>query len=124
MTTTEMVNIGIGKVLVDYAKQKGVYDASLTIEQEKEWIGLVQDMAKLIEEVTEENKKKVDVIELPMPYVLTMLGALHAIKKHNLYCLMGDAKDTEEHIEVVIEEFLEPLANSEDTDEIEIVFYD
>ena len=122
MTPTEMITMEMGKILNDYAKQKGVYDASLTIEQENKWLGLVQDMANLIEEVTEDNKKKVDVIELPMPYVLTMLDALQAIKKHNLYSLMGDAKDTEEHIDIVIEEFLEPLAMS--TDEVEIVFYD
>ena len=122
MTPTEMITKEMGKILNDYAEQKGVYDASLTIEQENKWLELVQDMANLIEEVTEDNKEKVDVIELPMPYVLTMLDALQAIKKHKLYSLMGDAKDTEEHIDIVIEEFLEPLAMS--TDEVEIVFYD
>ena len=125
MTPMEMITNEMGKILNDYAEQKGVYDASLTIEQENKWLELVQDMANLIEEVTGENKKKVEVIELPMPYVLTMLDALQAIKKHKLYNLMGDdEEEVKDHIETVIEEFLEPLANSEDTDEIEIVFYD
>jgi hypothetical protein len=117
-----MITKEMGKILNDYAEQKGVYDASLTIEQENKWLELVQDMANLIEEVTEENKKKVDVIELPMPYVLTMLDALQAIKKYKLYGLMSGGKDEEDHIDVVIEEFLEPLAMS--TDDVEIVFYD
>lgn len=124
MELSEMVTIAMGNVLNTYSNQKGVYDAGLTIEQKNKWVGLVQDMAKLIEEVTEDNKEKVDVIELPMPYVLTMLDALQAIKKHKLYGLMGGGKDEEEHIDIVIEEFLEPIAMSENTDEIEIVFYD
>ena len=69
MTPMEMITNEMGKILNEYAEKKGVYDASLTIEQENKWLELVQDMANLIEDVTEENKKKVDVIELPMPYV-------------------------------------------------------
>ena len=124
MTTMEMVTIGMGKILNDYAEQQRVYDASLTIEQEKKWLGLVQDMANLIEEVTEENKKKADVIELPMPYVLTMFDALQAIKKHKLYGLMGCEEEVKWQIDTVIEEFLEPIVNSENIDDIEIALYD
>ena len=124
MELTEMVTIAMGNVLNRHSNQNGVYDASLTTEQKNKWVGLVQDMAKLIEEVTEDNKEKVEKIELPMPYVLTMLDALQAIKKHNLYSLMGDEEEVKDHIEVVIEEFLEPIAMSENTDAIEIDFYD
>ena len=124
MILEEMITIGMGNVLDAYASQNGVYDASRTIRQDNEWVSLMRDMANLMEEIVEHNKQKVEKIELPMPYVLTMLDALQAIKKHNLYSLMGDAKDTEEHIDIVIEEFLEPIAMSEDVDDIEIVLYD
>lgn len=125
MTLEEMITIGMGKVLDDYASQNGVYDTSRTIRQDNEWVSLMRDMAKLMEDITEQNKQKVAKIELPMPYVLTMLDALQAIKKHKLYDLMGDdEEEVKEHIETVIEEFLEPIAMSENTDEIEIVFYD
>lgn len=124
MTLTEMITISMGQVLSNYTIDNGIHDTHTTTEQEVKWVGLVKDMANLMEEIIQNNNMKVEKIELPMPYVLTMLDALQAIKKHKLYCLMGDAKDTEEHIDIVIEEFLEPIAMSENTDEIEIVFYD
>jgi hypothetical protein len=37
---------------------------------------------------------------------------------------MGDAEEVENHINTVISEFLEPIAMSENTDDIEIAFYD
>jgi hypothetical protein len=122
MTLTEMITIGMGQVLRNYTTENGINDTNTTTEQEVKWIELVQDMAKLMEEIIQNNNIKVEKIELPMPYVLTMLDALQAIKKHKLYSLMGDAKDTEEYVDIVIEEFLEPIAMS--TGEIEIVFYD
>ena len=125
MILEEAITIGMGNVLDAYASQNGVYDASLTIRQDNEWVSLMRDMAKLMEEIVEDNKENVEKIELPMPYVLTMLDALQAIKKHKLYNLMGDdEEEVKDHIDVVIEEFLEPIAMSENTDEIEIVFYD
>ena len=125
MTLEEMITIGMGKALDDYASQNGVYDTSRTIRQDNEWVSLMRDMANLMEEIIQNNNLKVEKIELPMPYVLTMLDALQAIKKHKLYCLMGDdEEEVKDHIEVVIEEFLEPIAMSENTDAIEIVFYD
>lgn len=122
MNLIEMITIGMGHILSEYAKQNGVYDSEITIEQERKWLDVMKDLAKLMEEITEQNKQKVEKIELPMPYVLTMLDAMQAIKKHKLYDLMGGGKDDEEHIDIVIEEFLEPLAMS--TDDVEIVFYD
>lgn len=119
MTLREMVDCGMNDVLGDYMNQNGVKDGGITLEQEVKWEELTQDMANLMEEITEQNKQKKEIIELPMPYVLTMLDALQAIKKHKLYGLIGE---TEDHIDTVIEEFLEPLAMS--TDEVEIVFYD
>ena len=124
MTLKEMVDSALSEVLDDYMSQNGVKTGDTTLEQTLEWAKLTRGMSELMAEITEQNKVKVKKIELPMPYVLTMLDALQAIKKHKLYSLMGDAKDTEEYIDVVIEEFLEPIANSESTDEIEIVFYD
>ena len=122
MTLKEMVDSALSEVLDDYMSQNGVKTGDATLEQTLEWAKLTKDMSELMEKITEQNKPKIEKIELPMPYVLTMLDALQAIKKHKLYSLMGDAKDTEEFVEVVIEEFLEPVAMS--TGEIEIVFYD
>ena len=114
----------MNEILGDYMDQNGVKTGDITPAQGFKWDELVQDMAKLMEEIMEQNKQK-EKIELPMPYVLTMLDALQAIKKHKLYNLMGDdEEEVKEHIETVIEEFLEPIAMSENTDEIEIVFYD
>ena len=124
MTLKEMIAIGMGEVLRDYTSQNGIYETHTTTEQEVKWVELVQDMANLMEEIIQNNNLKVETIELPMPYVLTMLDALQAIKKHKLYSIMGDAKDTEEHIDVVISQFLEPIAMSENTDDIQVVFYD
>jgi hypothetical protein len=114
----------MNEILGDYMTKNGVETGDITPEQGFEWDALVQKMAKLMAEITEQNKPKIDVIELPMPYVLTMLDALQAIKKHKLYSIIGDAKDTEEHIDIVIEEFLEPIAMSENVDDIEIALYD
>ena len=114
----------MNEILGDYMTKNGVETGDITPEQGFEWDGLVQKMAKLMEEITEQNKHKAEKIELPMPYVLTMLDALQAIKKHKLYSIIGDAKDTEEHIDIVIEEFLEPIAMSENVDDIEIALYD
>ena len=108
----------MNEILGDYMTKNGVETGDITPEQGFEWDGLVQKMAKLMEEITEQNKHKAEKIELPMPYVLTMLDALQAIKKHKLYSIIGDAKDTEEHIDIVIEEFLEPIAMSENVDDI------
>ena len=124
MTLREMVDNGMNDVLGDYMNQNGVKDGGITLEQEVKWEELTQDMANLMEEITEQNTKKVEIIELPMPYVLTMLDALQAIKKHKLYGLMGDADEVKWQIDTVISEFLDPIANSENTDEIEITFYD
>ena len=122
MKLREMVDSAMSEVLSDYMSQQGVKTGGTTLEQELEWERLTKDMSELMEEITEQNKPKIEKIELPMPYVLTMLDALQAIKKHKLYSLMGDAKDTEEFVDIVIEEFLEPVAMS--TGEVEIVFYD
>ena len=122
MTLKEMVDSALSEVLDDYMSQNGVKTGDATPAQVFRWDHIVQDMANLMAEITEQNKVKVEKIELPMPYVLTMLDALQAIKKHKLYSLMGDAKDTEEFVDIVIEEFLEPVAMS--TGEVEIVFYD
>lgn len=119
MTLTEMITISMGQVLSNYTIDNGIHDTHTTTEQEVKWVGLVQDMANLMEEIIQNNNLKVEKIELPMPYVLTMLDAMQAIKKHKLYGLIGE---TEDHIDTVIEEFLEPLAMS--TDDVEIVFYD
>ena len=121
MTLTEMITIAMGDVLRDYTSQHCIYDTHTTTEQEVKWVELVQDMANLMEEIIQNNNMKVEKIELPMPYVLTMLGALHAIKKHKLYDLIGE---TEDHIDIVIEEFLEPIAMSDNIDDIEIALYD
>ena len=122
MTLKEMVNSAMREVLSDYMSQKGVKTGGGSFEQQSKGDNIAQNMTDLMEEITEQNKQKVEKIELPMPYVLTMLDALQAIKKHKLYDLMGGGKDDEEHIDIVIEEFLEPLAMS--TDDVEIVFYD
>ena len=118
----EMIDAKMNEVLGDYMTQNGIKDGDITLEQELKWEELVQGMAKLMEEITEQNKQKVEKIDLPMPYILTMLDALHVIKEHKLYGLMGDEEEVKGHIDIVIEEFLEPVAMS--TDEIEIVFYD
>lgn len=120
----EMIDAKMNEVLGNYMAQNGVEDGDVTLEQELKWEGLVQGMTKLMKEITEQNKKKVEKIELPMPYVLTMLDALHVIKEHKLYGLMGDAEEVKWQIDTVINEFLDPIANSENTDDIEIVFYD
>ena len=124
MTLTEMITIGMGDVLRDYTSQNGIYDTHTTTEQEVKWVEQVQDMANLMEEIIQNNNLKVEKIELPMPYVLTMLDALHVIKEHKLYGLMGDEEEVKWQIDTVIDEFLDPIVNSENTDEIEIVFYD
>lgn len=119
------VDTKMNETLEWYMAQNGVEDGDITIEQEQKWDELVQDVANLMEEITEQNKKKVEVIELPMPYVLTMLDALQAIKEHKLYGLMGDDEEgVKDHIDTVISEFLEPIAMSENTDDIKIEFYD
>jgi hypothetical protein len=121
---SEMIDAKMNEVLGSYMAQNGVEDGDITLEQELKWEELVQGMTKLMEEITEQNKHKVEKIELPMPYVLTMLDAFHVIKEHKLYGLMGDAEEVENHINTVISEFLEPIAMSENTDDIEIAFYD
>ena len=121
MTLKEMVNSAMREVLSDYMSQKGVKTGDGSFEQKIKWDNIAQNMANLMEEITEQNKQKVEIIELPMPYVLTMLDALRAIKKHKLYNLFGE---TEDHIDIVIEEFLEPIAMSENIDDIEIDLYD
>ena len=124
MTLEQMISSAMSEVLSDYMSQKGVKTGDTTLEQDLKWVELAQDMEKLMEEITEQNKQKVEKIELPMPYVLTMLDALQAIKEHKLYGLMGDEDEVKWQIDTVIEEFLDPIANSENTDEIEIAFYD
>lgn len=124
MKLEEIISSTMDVVLSDYMSQKGIKTGDTTLEQDLKWVELTQGMEKLIEEITEQNKKKVEKIELPMPYVLTMLDALHVIKEHKLYGLMGDAEEVKWQIDTVISEFLDPIANSENTDEIEIVFYD
>jgi hypothetical protein len=124
MKLEEMIRNTMDVVLSDYMSQKGVKTGDTTLEQDLKWVELVQGMEKLIEEITEQNKQKVEKIELPMPYVLTMLDALHVIKEHKLYGLMGDEDEVKWQIDTVISEFLDPIANSENTDDIEIVFYD
>ena len=124
MTLREMVDSAMSEVLSDYMSQNGVKTGGTTLEQECEWETLTQDMSELMAEITEQNKQKVTTVELPMPYVLTMLDALHVIKEHKLYGLMGDAEEVKWQIDTVISEFLDPIANSENTDEIEVVFYD
>jgi hypothetical protein len=124
MTLTEMIASAMREVLSDYESQNGIKPCGAVQEQELKWIELVEDMAKLMEEMTQNNNLKVEKIDLPMPYVLTMLDALYVIKKHKLYGLMGDEEEVKWQIDTVIDEFLDPIANSESTDEIEIVFYD
>lgn len=124
MELEEIIRNTMDVVLSDYMSQKGVKTGDTTLEQDLKWVELVQGMEKLIEEITEQNKQKVEKIELPMPYVLTMLDALNAIKKHKLYGLMGDAEEVKDHIDTVIDEFLEPIAMSENLDDIEIEVYD
>lgn len=118
------VDAKMNETLEWYMSSNGVEDGNITPAQELEWDRLVLEIANLMEEITEQNKQKVEKIELPMPYVLTMLDALQTIKKHKLYNLMGDEEEVKDHIDTVIDEFLDPIANSESTDEIEIVFYD
>ena len=123
MTLQEMVSSGMSEALSDYMSQNGIKTGDTTLEQEVKWVELVQEMVKLMEDIIiNQNKPQVEKIELPMPYVLTMLDALHVIKEHKLYGLMGDEDEVKEHIDIVIEEFLEPVAMS--TGEVEIVFYD
>lgn len=124
MKLEEIISSTMDVVLSDYMSQKGIKTGDTTLEQDLKWVELAQGMEKLIEEIAEQNKKKVEKIELPMPYVLTMLDALHVIKEHKLYGLMGDAEEVKWQIDTVIDEFLDPIANSENTDDIEIVFYD
>ena len=118
------VDAKMNETLEWYMASNGVEDGNITPAQELEWDRLVLEMANLMEEITKQNKPQTQVIELPMPYVLTMLDALHVIKEHKLYGLMGDAEEVKWQIDTVISEFLEPIANSENTDEIEVVFYD
>lgn len=123
MKLNGMVDSAMSEVLSDYMGQNGVKTGDTTPAQVFRWDHIVQDMTNLMEEITEQNKQKVEKIELPMPYVLTMLDALRVIKKHKLYGLMGDdEEEVKDHIDTVIEEFLEPVAMS--TGEVEIVFYD
>lgn len=124
MKLEEIISSTMDVVLSDYMSQKGIKTGDTTLEQDLKWVELVQGMEKLIEEITEQNKQKVEKIELPMPYVLTMLDALHVIKEHKLYGLMGYEDEVKWQIDTVIGEFLDPIANSENTDDIEIVFYD
>lgn len=125
MKLEDMIRSAMSEVLSDYMSQKGVKTGDTTLEQNLKWVELVQDMEKLMEEITEQNKQKAEKIELPMPYVLTMLDALHVIKEHKLYGLMGDdEEEVEDHINTVISEFLEPIAMSENLDDIEIEVYD
>ena len=124
MKLKEMVDSALSEVLSDYMSQNGVKTGDTTPEQEIRWEELVQGMGVLMKEITEQNKSKVEVIELPICYVLTMLDALQAIKKHKLYNLMGDAEEVEWQIDTVINQFLDPIANSENLDDIEIAVYD
>lgn len=125
MKLEEIISSTMDVVLSDYMSQKGIKTGDTTLEQDLKWVELAQGMEKLIEEIAEQNKKKVEKIELPMPYVLTMLDALQAIKEHKLYGLMGDdEEEVEDHIDTVISEFLDPIANSENLDDIEIEVYD
>ena len=124
MKLEDMIRSAMSEVFSDYMSQKGVKTGDTTLEQDLKWVELVQDMEKLMEEIIEQNKQKVEKIELPMPYVLTMLDALHVIKEHKLYGLMGDAEEVKDHIDTVIDEFLEPIAMSENLDDIEIEVYD
>ena len=122
MKLKEMVDSAMSEVLSDYMSQNGVKTGDTTLEQTLDWEELTRDMSELMAEITEQNKVKVEKIDLPMPYVLTMLDALRVIKEHKLYGLMGDEEEIKDNIDIVIEEFLEPVAMS--TDEIEVVFYD
>ena len=124
MTLREMVDRGMNEVLGNYMNPNGVKDGGVTLEQEVKWEELTQEMANLMDEITEQNKAKVEIIELPIPYVLTMLDALQAIKKHKLCNLIGDEEEVEWQIDTVIEQFLEPIAMSENIDDIEIALYD
>lgn len=119
-----IIDEAMNKILDDYMYKNGVKTGGATAAQVFKWDHIVQDMANIMEEITEQNKQKVEKIELPMPYVLTMLDALHVIKEHKLYGLMGDAEEVKWQIDTVINEFLDPIVNSENTDEIEVVFYD
>ena len=122
MKLKEMVDSAMSEVLSDYMSQNGVKTGDTTLEQTLEWERLTRGMSELMAEITEQNNVKVEKIEFPMPYVLTMLDALRVIKEHKLYGLMGDEEEVKDNIDIVIEEFLEPVAMS--TGEIEIVFYD
>ena len=120
----EMIDTKMNEILGSYMAKNGVEDGGITLEQELKWEELVQGMGVLMKEIIEQNKSKVEVIELPICYVLTMLDALQTIKKHKLYSLMGDAEEVEWQIDTVINQFLDPIANSENLDDIEIAVYD
>ena len=121
----EMIDQKMNEVLGWYMAKNVVEDGDVTPAQELRWESLMIGMTDLMEEITEQNKKKVEVIELPLPYVLTMLDALNAIKEHKLYGLMGDDEEgVKDHIDIVISEFLEPIAMLENFDDIEIEVYD
>lgn len=124
MTLEEMISSAISEVLSDYMSQNGVKTGDMTLEQELKGEELIKEMKKLMEEVVEQNKQKVEKIELPMPYVLTMLDALRVIKEHKLYGLMGDEEEVEWQIDTVISQFLDPIAMSDNLDDIEIEVYD
>ena len=125
MTLQEMVSSGMSEVLSDYMSQNGIRTGDTTLEQEVKWVELVQKMVKLMEEIIiNQNKPQVTKVELPMPYVLTMLDALHVIKEHKLYGLMGDAEEVKWQIDTVISQFLDPIAMSDNLDDIEIAVYD
>lgn len=102
----KMIDLKMNEVLGKYMAQNGVKTGDTTPAQVFRWDHIVQDMAKLMEEITEQNKQKVEKIELPMPYVLTMLDALNVIKEHKLYGMMGDAEEVKWQIDTVISEFL------------------
>lgn len=120
----KFVDAKMTETLEWYMASNGVEDGNITPAQELEWDRLVLEIANLMEEITQQNKPQTQVIELPMPYVLTMLDALHVIKEHKLYSLMGDAEEVKDHIDTVISQFLEPIAMSENLDDIEIEVYD
>lgn len=124
MTLNEMVDTKMNETLGWYMAQNGVEDGDVTPAQELKWDSLVLEMTNLMEEIIEQNKHKTEVVGLPICYVLTMLDAFHVIKEHKLYGLMGDAEEVKDHIDTVIDEFLEPIAMSENLDDIEIEVYD
>lgn len=119
-----IISEAMNKILGDYMDQNRVKTGDATPAQVFKWDHIVQDMTNLMQEITEQNKQKVEKIELPMPYVLTMLDALHVIKEHKLYGLMGDEEEVKWQIDTVISQFLEPIAMSENLDDIEIEVYD